>query len=43
MSRMVEDMSVLTKADRPGFLRRAAVDLSECVEEIYIKASALAP
>jgi two-component system OmpR family sensor kinase len=42
MSRMVEDLFTLTKTRRPDFLHPEPVDLAEFVEEIYIKAAALA-
>lgn len=43
MSRFVEDLLTLAKAERPDFLLLAAVDLDLLTEELMIKASALAP
>ncbi|MEV8309459.1 HAMP domain-containing sensor histidine kinase [Streptomyces flavidovirens] len=43
MNRIVKDMLTLTHAGHPDFLHPADVDLCELVEEVYVKASALAP
>ncbi|GAA2802309.1 HAMP domain-containing sensor histidine kinase [Saccharopolyspora taberi] len=42
MSRMVEDLLVLATANRPDFLLPAPIEVSEVVEEVFVKASALA-
>lgn len=42
MARMVDDLLLLAKAERPGFLQPAEVDLGGFLEELHHKASALA-
>lgn len=42
MSRIVEDLITLTKAQQPDFIRREPTDLGELTDEIVVKASALA-
>jgi signal transduction histidine kinase len=41
MSRVVEDLLVLTKAEQPEFIQPHPIDLSEFVDELAVKASAL--
>jgi signal transduction histidine kinase len=43
MSRMVNDLLVLAKAEQPDFLRLGQVDVAELTDELPTKASALAP
>lgn len=43
MSRVVEDLLVLTKAEQPEFIQPHPIDLSEFVDELAVKASALSP
>lgn len=43
MGRMVDDLLILAKADRPDFLRLGAVDLAPFTDELLDKARALAP
>ncbi|HWK27384.1 MAG TPA: HAMP domain-containing sensor histidine kinase [Solirubrobacter sp.] len=43
MSRFVEDLLTLAKAERPDFLHLGALDLDLLTEELMAKASALAP
>jgi signal transduction histidine kinase len=43
MSRMVDDLLVLAKAEQPDFLRREPVDLSVFTTDLLVKARALAP
>ena len=42
MSRIVEDLITLTKAQQPDFIRSAPTDLGELTDEIVVKASGLA-
>ena len=42
MSRMVNDLLLLARAERPDFLRLAEVDIGACTREVQAKASALA-
>jgi signal transduction histidine kinase len=42
MSRIVEDLITLTKAQQPDFIRTAPLDLGEITDEIVVKASGLA-
>jgi signal transduction histidine kinase len=42
MNRIVHDLQTLTKANEPGFVRPEAVDLGGLLDEILVKASALA-
>jgi signal transduction histidine kinase len=42
MSRMVNDLLLLARAERPDFLRLAEVDIGACTGEIQAKAAALA-
>jgi signal transduction histidine kinase len=42
MSRMVNDLLLLARAQRPDFLRLAPVDMAACTREVQAKASALA-
>lgn len=42
MSRLVNDMILLAKAERPDFLQLEAVDLAAFTEELFAKAKALA-
>jgi len=42
MSRMVNDLLLLARAERPDFLRLAEVDIGACTGEVQAKASALA-
>lgn len=41
MSRMVDDLLLLAKAERPGFLRLAPVALGDLVQEVLAKVTAL--
>jgi two-component system, OmpR family, sensor kinase len=41
MSRIVEDLLLLARAERPGFLAKAAVDVGELTEDIHRKATTL--
>ncbi|WP_133411980.1 sensor histidine kinase [Vallicoccus soli] len=43
MSRLVEELLLLAKAERPDFLRPERVDLGELVEDVVDKARALGP
>jgi signal transduction histidine kinase len=43
MSRFVDDLSLLVKAERPDFLRLETVDVASFTEEIFSKLKALAP
>ncbi|HUH08331.1 MAG TPA: HAMP domain-containing protein, partial [Egibacteraceae bacterium] len=43
MHRMVEDMLLLAKAQRPDFLRLDTVRVSELTNEVFAKATAIAP
>jgi signal transduction histidine kinase len=43
MSRMVDDLLMLAKAEQPDFLRREAVDLAAFTEDLFVKVRALAP
>ena len=42
MRRLLEDLSLLAKSDRPDFLRRETVEIESLTEEIYHKAKVLA-
>jgi two-component system, OmpR family, sensor kinase len=42
MSRMVNDLLLLARAERPDFLRLAEVDIAGCTREVQVKAAALA-
>ncbi|AFY54984.1 signal transduction histidine kinase [Rivularia sp. PCC 7116] len=42
MSRFVEDLILLTKAERPDFLQLATVDVENFTQELFVKAQALA-
>jgi signal transduction histidine kinase len=42
MSRMVDDLILLTKSERPDFLQLETVDLAALTQELYSKATALA-
>lgn len=42
MGRIVNDMQTLTKATTPGFLRLERLDIGEVVDEVLVKAAALA-
>jgi signal transduction histidine kinase len=42
MSRMVSDLLLLAKAERPDFLQRRAVDVDEMTDSVYLKATAIA-
>lgn len=42
MSRMVNDLLLLARAERPDFLRLAEVDIAGCTREVLAKAAALA-
>jgi signal transduction histidine kinase len=42
MSRMVDDLILLAKAERTDFLRLETVDVAELTDELYAKATALA-
>ncbi|MDN0198590.1 ATP-binding protein [Streptomyces sp. S.PNR 29] len=41
MARMVDDLLVLARAERPDFLRLAAVDVGSLIDEVFEKARAL--
>lgn len=41
MSRIVEDLLVLAKAEQPDFVERHPIDLAEFIEDVAIKATAL--
>lgn len=41
MSRMVDDLTVLARAQRPDFLRTTVVDIPAMVQDVYAKATAL--
>ena len=43
MSRMVDDLLLLAKAERPGFLRQEPVAVHELVDELLAKVTTLAP
>lgn len=43
MNRMVDDLLVLAKAGRPDFLRPEPTDLAVLTDEVFAKATALAP
>jgi signal transduction histidine kinase len=43
MSRMVDDLLVLAKAERPDFLRRRRLDLATFTVDVFAKVRALAP
>jgi two-component system OmpR family sensor kinase len=43
MSRIVDDLILLAKAERPDFLRTRPVDIRTLTEEVFSKVSALAP
>ena len=43
MSRIVEDLLILAKAEQPDFIRVHPIDLAEFVDEMAVKASALSP
>lgn len=43
MSRVVEDLLVLAKAEQPDFIQPHPIDLAELVEELAVKASELSP
>jgi signal transduction histidine kinase len=43
MSRVVEDLLVLTKAEQPEFIQPHPIDLAELVDELAVKASSLSP
>jgi two-component system, OmpR family, sensor kinase len=43
MSRFVDDLLLLAKAQRPDFLERKALDLDAVTQELFAKARALAP
>lgn len=43
MSRMVDELILLAKAERPDFLRLEVVDAAPLADELLVKASALAP
>ncbi len=42
MSRLVDDLLLLTKVEQPDFLNLEIIEISPLTEELYIKASALA-
>jgi signal transduction histidine kinase len=42
MSRLVDDLLLLAKAERPDFLNLEIIEISSLTEELYVKASALA-
>ncbi len=43
MSRLVDDLLVLAKAEQPDFLRREPVDLAAFTTDLFVKTRALAP
>lgn len=43
MSRMVNDLILLARAERPDFLQVEAIDVSSFTEELFFKSQALAP
>ncbi|MBL7495486.1 HAMP domain-containing protein [Frankia sp. CNm7] len=43
MSRMVDDLLTLAKAERPDFLRREPVEVAAFTADLFVKARALAP
>lgn len=43
MSRLVDDLLLLTKSERPDFLQRETLDISVLTQELYQKAIAIAP
>ncbi|CAN5890781.1 ATP-binding protein [soil metagenome] len=43
MHRMVEDLLILAKAERPDFLALRVVDVARLTEEVFAKAQAIAP
>jgi signal transduction histidine kinase len=43
MSRMVNDLILLTKAERPDFLQRELIEVSAWMEELFAKVQTLAP
>ena len=43
MSRIVEDLLVLAKAEQPDFVQPHPIDLAEFVDELSVKAGALSP
>ena len=43
MNRMVDDLLVLARAERPDFLRLAAVDIEELTGDLFAKAAKIAP
>jgi len=43
MSRMVDDLLVLARAEQPDFLRREPVDLAGFTTDVFVKTRALAP
>jgi signal transduction histidine kinase len=43
MSRMVNDLTMLARAERPDFLQLAEVDVAEMMDDVYAKAAALGP
>lgn len=42
MARIVHDLQTLTKASQPGFLRRAPLDVADLVDDVLVRAQALA-
>jgi signal transduction histidine kinase len=42
MARIVHDLQTLTKANQPGFLRRAPLDVADLVDDVLVRAQALA-
>lgn len=42
MARIVHDLQTLTKASQPGFVRRAPVDVADLVDDVLVRARALA-
>lgn len=43
MSRLVDDLLILAKSERPDFLQRETLDISVLTQELYQKAIAIAP
>ncbi|PSB23061.1 two-component sensor histidine kinase [filamentous cyanobacterium CCP1] len=43
MSRLVDDLLLLARAERPDFLNLELIDVSRLTDELYAKATALAP
>lgn len=42
MARIVHDLQTLTKANQPGFVRRAPLDVADLVDDVLVRAQALA-